>query len=686
MNRPARASAILLVAIFLSCTVQAAQRKNPPAKLSSAPSSTHSVPVDQAIRAMFGVREISEAVISPDGLRVAWVESLPGKNGAPSANSAIYVANRSGVGPARVTAASGGTAASEKDIAWAPDGKRLVFFSDAGHPGQSQLYVTGFSVDSGPATPRQLTHVKGDVSAPLWSPDGKTIAFLFIENAPRAAGPLAAETRDEGVVGGKIYEQRLALVDAASGRLRQISPADMYVYEYDWSPESDKIVATAAHGNGDDNWYVAQIYIFDALHTAEPQSIFKTDMQIGTPKWSPDGKSVAFIAGLMSDEGSIGGDIFTLPITGGDAKDVTPDIKASPSSLQWAVDSHSIIFGDAVDGQSGVASVNLDSGEVSSLYTGGERLSASGYGVAVSLSRDGKIAAAVRQSFSQPPEVWAGPVGDWKQITHINSALHPAWGKAESLHWASDMGGQQIQGWLVYPLNYDPSKKYGLVVYVHGGPASSTLPSWPSRRSYDAALPAAGYFVLMPNPRGSYGAGEAFTKANVKDFGGGDFRDIMAGVDAALASFPIDPNRLGITGWSYGGYMSMWAITQTNRFKAAVIGAGLSDWLSYYGENQIDKWMTFYFGDTVYNDPAVYAKSAPITFIKNVQTPSLLVVGDSDGECPPPQSYEFWHALVTFGVPTQFVIYPHEGHGFVNPEHSRDVILRAVAWFNSHLQ
>jgi len=224
-------------------------------------------------------------------------------------------------------------------------------------------------------------------------------------------------------------------------------------------------------------------------------------------------------------------------------------------------------------------------------------------------------------------------------------------------------------------------------VMVHGGPAFASYPLFPADpESFDAVLAHEGYFVFEPNPRGSYGQGEAFTRANVKDFGGGDFRDIMAGVDAALASLPIDPHRLGITGWSYGGYMSMWAVTQTHRFNAAVIGAGLSDWLSYYGENQIDKWMTFYFGDTVYNDPQVYAKSAPITFIKNVQTPSLIVVGDSDGECPPPQSYEFWHALVTLGVPTQFVIYPHEGHGFANPAHSRDVVERAVAWFNTHLQ
>jgi dipeptidyl aminopeptidase/acylaminoacyl peptidase len=190
----------------------------------------------------------------------------------------------------------------------------------------------------------------------------------------------------------------------------------------------------------------------------------------------------------------------------------------------------------------------------------------------------------------------------------------------------------------------------------------------------------------MPNPRGSFGQGEAFTRANVKDFGYGDFRDIMTGVDQALKQAPIDEHRLGITGWSYGGYMTMWAVTQTNRFAAAVAGAGLANFQSYYGENQIDKWMVPFFGATVYDDPQVYAKSSPITFIKNAKTPTLVLVGDSDGECPTPQSYEFWHALKTIGTETELVVYEHEGHMFVDPGHQRDVIERVAAWFNQKLK
>jgi dipeptidyl aminopeptidase/acylaminoacyl peptidase len=174
--------------------------------------------------------------------------------------------------------------------------------------------------------------------------------------------------------------------------------------------------------------------------------------------------------------------------------------------------------------------------------------------------------------------------------------------------------------------------------------------------------------------------------ANVKDFGGGDLRDILAGVDEAVRSAPIDENRVGVTGWSYGGFMTMWAVTQTNRFHAAVAGAGIANWKSYYGQNSIDQWMLPYFGASVYDDPKVYAQSSPIDYIKNVKTPTLVVVGDRDGECPAPQSYEFWHALRDLGVKTEMVVYPNEGHRFHTPADQRDVLVRMIAWFNENLK
>jgi dipeptidyl aminopeptidase/acylaminoacyl peptidase len=192
--------------------------------------------------------------------------------------------------------------------------------------------------------------------------------------------------------------------------------------------------------------------------------------------------------------------------------------------------------------------------------------------------------------------------------------------------------------------------------------------------------------VFEPNPRGSHGQGQAFARANVRDFGYGDLRDIMAGVDTVVAQFPVDGRRLGITGGSYGGYMSMWAVTQTNRFRASVAVAGLSNWLSYAGQNGITEWTVPYFGTTPYDDPAIFARSAPMTFVKQAQTPTLIAVGERDTECPPPQSYEFWRGLQHVGVPTELVVYADEGHGLRNPAHARDLRERTIAWFDKYLK
>jgi dipeptidyl aminopeptidase/acylaminoacyl peptidase len=625
--------------------------------------------MDGMIATLFAAKTFDQTAISPDAKQVAWVEVTKG-------GSAIFISAITGGGPRRITA--GGK--TESAVAWSPDSKQIAFLSDAAKTGQPQLYV----VSAAGGSLRELTNVKGFLASPGWSADGKTLALLFTENAERAAGPLVAEKAQTGVIKEAVTEQRLALIDAVGGKMRLISPADMYVYEYDWSPDSKSFVTTAVHGNGDNNWYVAQIYTIPAAG-GEMKSIYTPliDSQIAVPAWSPDGKAVAFISGIMSDEPAVGGDIFVVPAEGGEGRNVTPGMKASASWLTWAVGGK-ILFGEDVDGESGIATLDVASGAIATITHAPGQLTANGWGTAVSLAADGKTAAVIRQSLAHPPEIWAGAIGEWKQLTSRNAALKPAWGEAKSIHWQND--GFNLQGWLLYPANFNSSKKYPMVVLVHGGPSSMQHSSWPGSHSFGVALSSAGYFVFMPNPRGSFGQGEAFTRANVKDFGYGDFRDIMTGVDQALKEAPIDEHRLGITGWSYGGYMTMWAVTQTNRFAAAVAGAGLANFQSYYGENQIDKWLVPFFGASVYDDPQVYAKSSPITFIKNAKTPTLVLVGDSDGECPTPQSYEFWHALKTIGTETELVVYEHEGHQFADPAHQRDVIERVGAWFNQKLK
>jgi dipeptidyl aminopeptidase/acylaminoacyl peptidase len=254
-------------------------------------------------------------------------------------------------------------------------------------------------------------------------------------------------------------------------------------------------------------------------------------------------------------------------------------------------------------------------------------------------------------------------------------------GAVHNLSWTSD--GLNVQGYLIEPLGYRRGRAAPVITVVHGGPSYASAPMYPARSdAFAGVFTARGYAVFLPNPRGSYGGGEAFPRANVRDFGGGDLRDILAGLDAAHAALPLDAKRTGIFGWSYGGYMTMWALTQTNRFRAAVAGAGLSNWLSYYGTNGIDTWMIPFFGASVYDDPAIYAKSSPMTYITNVHTPTLMVGGTLDDEVPITQSYEYWHALRALHVPAQLVVYPGEGHLFFRPADQLDVSRRIVGWFD----
>ena len=497
---------------------------------------------------------------------------------------------------------------------------------------------------------------------------------------------MTAAPATTGVVDKAIHNQRIAVLDALSGELRQVSPPDLHVYDFDWSPDDKAFVVTAAPGPGDNNWWIAQIYTIDVAK-GSATSIYKPSLQLAVPRWSPDGKSIAFIEGIMSDEGFHGGDLFTISATGKNLTNRTQGRKSSASSLFWPA-ADRIVFTEYVGGGTAISELKLADNSVRSIWHGAEGLHAFGNFPDFALSTDGKIAAAVRSTYDNPPEVWVGPVGQWRQVTRNNASLTPSWGKTENLEWTNE--GFNIQGWLLAPAKVEQDKKYPLVVIIHGGPSGVTTPEWPASfgmsRAIIAALSASGYYVLLPNPRGSYGQGEDFTRANVRDFGGGDLRDALAGIDAAAKKYPIDAARLGVTGWSYGGFMTMWAVTQTDRFRAAVAGAGIANWQSYYGQNLIDQWMIPFFGASVYDDPAVYEKSSPIHFIKKVKTPTLIIVGERDAECPAPQSYEFWHALKTLHVPTQLIVYPGEGHMFVKPENQAGRLDQTIAWFDKYLK
>jgi dipeptidyl aminopeptidase/acylaminoacyl peptidase len=651
----------------------------------AAPADSATPSIAAVLDSLRSVHSFGEVAISPDGKRVLYGRQITTPRGDAQVDvAALWIADaKDGSGAVRLTACPK-TACDEHSAAWSADGTHIVFVT-TDEKEQPQLAVGG----ADGAGVRVISKAHGPLDTPRWSPDGRRIAFLYSEGAPKMPGPLNPLPRDAGVLSSTVYEQRLAVIPAAGGELTLLGPGDLNIYEFDWSPDGRQFAVTAARGSGDNNWWIAELDILDAS-TGALNILLRPNYQMASPRWSGDGSHIAFIGGLMSDEAITGGDVYLIAAAGGAAVDVTPMLAASVQTIGWNGSSAKLIANEFAAGDEVIAQIDVNAKTQHELWRAPEMVWGNNLvgltpgDVGVSLSKSGAMSAVIHQSYTSAPEIETGAIGRWKPITHVNADVRALTGKVTNLTWKSD--GSAVQGMLVSPPSIEPGKKYPLVVEVHGGPAFAHYPVFPaSPERFDAGLSSQGYFVFRPNPRGSYGQGEAFTRANVKDFGYGDLRDILSGIDAVQADAPIDPARVGIIGWSYGGYMTMWALTQTNRFKAAVSGAGLSDWLSYYGTNDIDTWMIPYFGASVYDDPKVYERSSPITFIKNVHTPTLIVGGDRDAEVPISQSYEYWNALKRFGVKTQFVVYPDEGHFFFQPADQADVMSRAVDWFKTQL-
>ncbi len=640
-----------------------------PALLGAAPSGPPSI--REVLRSAYSLHDLRAVDLAPGGDAVAWQDGYHDARDplASAEYTSLYVRSIGGGVATRVTAGSPRGEYKEENPVWSPDGRRVAFLSDARSKGQLQIFVA----DAQGRQVRQLGRLVGNVAHLTWAPDGASLAFLYIAGAHRKAGAIAPGARDVGVIGTTVDEQRLTTIDLNGAKLRFRTPADTYVYEYGWSSDGERFAVTYAKGVGDDNWWVARLAVVD-LPSGAMRDLLAPAFQIDNPAWSPDGTRIALIGGIMSDFGSTGGDLYIVDARSGEVRDATPGAALSVQSLRWNDDASLDVVADR-GGSMALVRLDAATGRTEALTDREESIRS------WATAKHGTVVALARASFDDPPEVWAGAPGALHPVTTTNVGAPRYYGKAVSLQWRSDEFA--VQGWLVYPLGYDPQRSYPMVTIVHGGPSAITTPGFGGRDL--SALSSRGYFVFMPNPRGSYGQGEAFTRANVKDFGYGDWRDDLAGVDAAIKTAPVDANRLGLMGWSYGGYMAMWAETQTARFKAIVAGAGIVNWQSYYGQNKIDQWMIPFFGASVYQDPAVYAKSSPITFIQGSKTPVLILQGELDEEVPAPQAFEFWHAMKTLGVPTKLVVYGGEGHGMQKIADQIDVLTQTVDWFERYL-
>lgn len=614
------------------------------------------------------VRDYKAVALSPSGERIAALESVD--TGVPGNRPHAIVVVRDAATGRIVREYDPCKACSYDRPSWSPDGRSVAFIGSAA--GKATLYVGT----------RRLAAVDGNANSARWSPDGTTLALLATIGARKDTGATAAGARLVGEIGSNDDAQRIATVPAAGGKVTLLSPDDTFIYEYDWTPDGKGFVATGAKGNGDNNWWVARLAHVDAASGAL-RVIAAPATQLNLPRVSPDGKTVAYIGGLMSDFGSIGGDVYTVPLAGGEPKNITPGFKGTFNSLAWK--SAGLVGSALMGDQLAVLSVDAGSGETSRHWSA-PVTAAGGSDGRLSFSADGKRVGGAVEDFTSAPRLLAGTLAQPDQVTRDNAALG-AYVAVRNVAWVNE--GFSNQGWLVGPLQQQAGKKYPMIVQVHGGPASAVTPRYISAGAAGnptvRALVDAGYFVFMPNPRGSFGQGQEFARANRRDFGGGDLRDILAGVDAVEKTAPVDGGRLGLMGHSYGGFMTMWGVTHSTRFKAAVAGAGVANWISYYGQNGIDQWMVPFFGATMYDDPAIYRKLSPIEYVKDAKTPTLVYVGERDVETPAAQSMEFWHALKALDVPATFVVYEDEGHAIRKPEHQQDLRRRIVEWFGKYL-
>lgn len=614
---------------------------------------------------------LSGTQLSSDGRYLAYVL---GKGYRPDQNilppKAIYIVEVE----TRIThQITNGDSTTNDQPCWSPDGRYIAFLSNRANPVEMQLYVT--SVNGGEV--RALTDLRGGINTPKWSPDGQWIAFLYNgtvnQEVPIPTDPIVV---DENPQFNQVW-----LVNTETHEIRPSISEASHVFEYAWSPDNKNIVALmSSRPNPAEGWYSAQLFIIDIL-TGETHQLCEMPHQIGRLAWSPNGTSIAFVSGIMSDEGNIAGEIYVIPAIGGEAQCITPAIDHSITWITWH--ENTIVYGGRhIDGAV-VGCIEPDTGKQHIISKGLYTINGQDE-QRISLAHNRQF-TALRESFLEPPNIYLGSLNgnEWSPLTDfsINQESFPPL-RVENRCWQHP-DGTSVHGFLVYPPNYIPGKRYPLFVHVHGGPSWGYVPRYLS--VWERLLVSRGCMVLMPNPRGSWGYGYAYQTANVGDLGGGDWQDINAGIDPLIAEGLADPDRLAIGGWSYGGYLTAWAVTQTDRFRCAIAGASITSYESNYGVVSNREWQTTLFGSNVYDDYERHRSRSPIAYASQVKTPTLLVHGEQDKLAPVQQAIEFYTALKHFGIPTKLVIYPREPHGFQERAHQIDLYKRILGWVDQYL-
>ncbi len=605
---------------------------------------------------LIAVPSVRSPVVSPDGERIVYVKSEA--DWAENRTiSHLFLVNADGTGTRQLTYGKEG----QSSPLWSPDGEHIAFLARRGDQDNTQIHL--LPADGGEARP--LTDHETSVGSMEWSPDGAFLYFL-------ATDPMTEEEKEKEERGDDVfafdeeYRQRhLWKVDVETGEESRVTQGDFSIGGYALSRDGARVAHVRTPTPLLNDIDKAEIFLMD-IDGGRPLQLTADTVPQSGPELSPDGRHVLFTADSNEEWDFYYNDkIFIVPADGGEARTLLPDFPGSVSGATWSADGRSILFVASVGVRRELFRADVATGELTRLTRGDHAVGS------VDFDPDAGLAAFTLQSRTSPGDVWIMDmeIGSApRQVSRVFDYLDQDFllPRQEAIRWRGE-DGVEVEGLLFYPLEYEEGTRYPLIVQTHGGPASADLFQFGGSSDYIQVLTSKGYFVLLPNYRGSTGYGDDFLRDMVGHYFNQAHLDVMAGVDHLIELGLVDGDRMGKMGWSAGGHMTNKIITFTDRFKAASSGAGASNWVSMYAQSDVRVYRTPWFGGNPWEADAPieqYWDDSPLKYAADVTTPTLFLVGQNDARVPMPQSVEMYRALKANGIPTHLYVAPRQGHGW----------------------